>query len=246
MRQRYPESRLWRVEEARLYTHKRQLDKAIDVLSSGPTSKMKQVTALNDFELSIDALLAQDWNLMRDSFLRCLENNEWSPAMYYFAAGCASLELYRDAHHGGDTHEARRQKAKAEAFIRKAPSLTGAKKFMARKLPFEAFLLMKIKRWEERAAALKVDLADAVGTSPAMELCYMWNGTRRMGEKELENCIPCLSWERCTSDKVVEIIRTEQDELACWALCMSTIKRSQGKFDEARSLLDENIIPHDP
>ncbi|CAG9950948.1 unnamed protein product [Clonostachys rosea f. rosea IK726] len=204
--------------------------------SSGPTSKMKQVTALNDFELSIDALLAQDWNLMRDSFLRCLENNEWSPAMYYFAAGCASLELYRDAHHGGDTHEARRQKAKAEAFIRKAPSLTGAKKFMARKLPFEAFLLMKIKRWEERAAALKVDLADAVGTSPAMELCYMWNGTRRMGGKELENCIPCLSWERCTSDKVVETIRTEQDELACWAL-------TQGKFDEARSLLDENIMP---
>ncbi|CAH0039483.1 unnamed protein product [Clonostachys rhizophaga] len=246
MRQRYPESRLWRVEEARLHTHRRQLHKAIEVLSSGPTSKMKQVTALNDFELSIDALLAQDWNLMRDSFLRCLENNEWSPAMYYFAAGCASLELYRDAHHGGDTHEARRQKAKAEAFIRKAPSLTGAKKFMARKLPFEAFLLMKIKRWEERAAALKVDLADAVGTSPAMELCYMWNGTRRMGEKELENCIPCLSWERCTSDKVVETIRTEQDELACWALCMSTIKRTQGKFSEARSLLDENIIPHDP
>lgn len=243
MRKRYPDSRLWRVEEARAYTSDRNLTKAISVLTTGTSSKMKQVTALNDFELALDAMMAQDWPLMRDTFLRCLENNDWSPAMYYFMAGCACLELYRNAYHAGDVDEARRQKGKADGYLRKAPTVAGAKKFMAKKLPFEVFLQMKVKRWEERAVELKVDLVDAVGASPAMELCYMWNGTKRMGTTELEKAVKCCAWERCTDERVAEKLKGEEDEVAVWAVCLAAVRRRQGLLDQARILL-ENVTKH--
>jgi hypothetical protein len=248
MRQRYPASRLWRVEEARQYTRERNVTKAIEVLTTGQLSRMKQVTALNDFELALDAMIDHKWGLMRDAFLRCLENNEWSPAMYYFLAGCASLELYRDAFHAGDKDEARREKQKAEDFLRKAPTVTGGKRLMAKKLPMEAFLQMRVQRWEERAAAMGVDLADAPGVSPALEMAYMWNGTRRMGPKQLAMAEESLSFKRCTSEAVAEKIQQggpEADELGVWALSLAAVRRTQGKREEARELLNEYIMKHD-
>lgn len=249
MRQRYPDSRLWRVEEARQYTRERNVAKAIETLTTGAPSRMKQVTALNDFELALDAMINQNWVLMREAFLRCLENNEWSPAMYYFLAGCASLELYRDAYHAGDLDEARREKAKAEEFFRKAPTVTGGKKLLARKLPMEDFIQMRSKRWEERASEMGIDLADAIGMSPGMEMSYFWNGTRRMGPGELERGEECCSWTRCTNEKLAARLQqeggSEVDELGVWALCLSAIRRSQGRRDEARALLTDYIIKYD-
>lgn len=248
MRQRYPESRLWRVEEARQHTRERNVGKAIETLTGGQESRMKQVTALNDFELALDAMVAQDWVLMRNSFLRCLENNEWSPAMYYFMAGCASIELYRDAYHAGNTDEARREKAKAEEFLRKAPTVTGGKRLLAKKLPTEVFLQMRVKRWEERAAEFGVELADAVGVSAAIEMAYVWNGSRRMGPEQLASAEECCSWARCTSDEVAKKIQAggaEVDELGAWALCMAAIRRNQGRREEAKALLDEHVLKHD-
>lgn len=248
MRERYPDSRLWRVEEARQHTRERNTAKAIETLTTGAPSRMKQVTALNDFELALDAMITQNWVLMREAFLRCLENNEWSPSMYYFLAGCASLELYRDAFHAGDTGEARREKAKAEEFFRKAPTVAGGKKLLAKKLPMEVFIQMRSKRWEDRAAEMGIDLADAIGLSPGMEMAYCWNGTRRMGPEELERGEACCSWKRCTDEKVAKKLqedKAELDEIGLWALCMSAIRRSQGKRDEARTLLNDYIIKYD-
>ena len=248
MRQRYPDSRLWRVEEARQHTRERNVAKAIETLTTGAPSRMKQVTALNDFELALDAMITQNWVLMRDSFLRCLENNEWSPAMYYFLAGCASLELYRDAYHAGDVDEARREKAKAEDFFRKAPTVTGGKKLLAKKLPMEVFIQMRAKRWEDRATEMGIDLADAIGMSPGMEMAYFWNGTRRMGPAELMEGEKCCSWARCTNEKLAQRLQAggpEIDELGVWALCVAAIRRSQGKRDEARALLNDHITKYD-
>jgi len=72
MRTRYPDSGLWLIEEARLYSNERNLPKAVEVLTSAGDAKMKQVTALNNFELSLNSMAIQDWPLMRDSFMRCL------------------------------------------------------------------------------------------------------------------------------------------------------------------------------
>lgn len=246
MRERYPDSRLWQVEEARCLSNERDLPAAVKLLTSSTLSNMKQIAALSDFELALDAMYAQDWPLMRDSFIRCAETNDWSPALYYFMAGCASLELYRDARGAGDVDEARRQKKTAVAYLRKAPTVAGKKKFMAGKLPFELFLQRKLQRWEERAAQLGIEMADAVGASPALELCYMWNGFKKMGVAELQASAENLSWDRCTCDKaVVDKMKAEGDEMGAWAVCMAAIQRSQGRYEDAKEVLREHAMKHD-
>ncbi|PNY23530.1 Mitochondrial outer membrane protein iml-2, partial [Tolypocladium capitatum] len=246
LRARYPESRLWRVEESRLLANDGRLDEAMAMLTTACESKMKQVAALSYFELAVDAMIVQDWVLLRDTFLRCLEVNDWSPAMYYYMAGCASLELYRDAVHGGDDDEARRQKTRAEEHLRKAPQVAGKKRLMARQLPIETFLQRKLQKWEARAKELGVDLADAVGSSPALEMCYMWNGQKRMRARELERGVANLGWARCTADEeTVDRIKSEEDEMAVWAVGSAALLRGQGKLEEARAVLKEKVLAHD-
>ncbi|RBR25069.1 uncharacterized protein FIESC28_02126 [Fusarium coffeatum] len=246
MRTRYPDSRLWLIEEARLYSNERNLPKAVEVLTTAGDAKMKQVTALNNFELSLNSMAIQDWPLMRDSFMRCLELNDWSHALYYYMAGIASIELYRDALAAGDEDEARRNKTKAEELLRKAPGVAGKKRFMARQLPFEVFVQRKIQKWEERAKSLSVDLADAIGASPAAEMSYMWNTIKRMGPAELEKAVGGMSWDRCTAKpEVVEKIKAEIDEMGSWALITASLYRSQKKFEEAREMLETHVLKHD-
>ncbi|KAM0234035.1 hypothetical protein ACHAP5_010213 [Fusarium lateritium] len=246
MRSRYPASRLWLIEEARLYSNDRDVPKAVEVLSSGDESKMKQVTALNNFELSLNCIALQDWTLMRDAFMRCVELNDWSHALYYYMAGIASVELYRDAVAAGDADEARRQKVKAEEYLRKAPGVAGKKRFMARQLPFEVFVQRKMQKWEERAKSLSVDLADAIGSSPALEMSYMWNTNKRMGPGELEKALAGMSWDRCTGPpEVVAKIKAEVDEMGSWALISASLLRNQKKFVEAREMLETHVLKHD-
>lgn len=246
LRARYPKSRLWRVEESRLLANNKELQKAIHILTTGEVSKMRQVTALNDFELSINAMAVQDWNLMHDSFLACLKVNDWSPAMYYYMAGCASLELYRNAVQDRDTVEALQQREKAESYFRKAPQTVGKKRFMARQLPIETFVQRKVQKWENLAKLHGANLADVVGSSPALEMCYMWNGAKRMGEGELRKGIENLRWERCTAEpQVFESIKAQKDEMAVWAISMASLLRGQGKLEDARSVLGQNVLNHD-
>ncbi|TWU71231.1 Mitochondrial outer membrane protein iml2 [Metarhizium rileyi] len=246
LRARYPDSRLWRVEESRLHANSKDVQRAIDMLSTGKESAMKQITAVNNFELAINAMILQRWDLMRDTFLRCLDISDWSPGMYYYMAGCASLELYRDAHHSGDVTEARRLKSKTHEYFRKAPQLSGKQRLMARQLPLETFLQRKVQKWEEQARTLNVDLADAIGVSPAIEVCYFWNGQKRMAKKQLDQAVAHLKWERCTADaQVVSKLREEKDDMAVWAIGMAALLQGQGKMDDAVKLLDDHVLAYD-
>ncbi|KAG5982814.1 hypothetical protein E4U55_001308 [Claviceps digitariae] len=253
LRARYPDSRMWRVEESRLYANDRDLPRAVELLSTGKQSAMKQVTALNNFELGINAMILQDWGLMRDTFLLCLEISDWSPGVYYYLAGCAALELYRDAYHKGTQTvnsaqdlEVRRLKDQAEEYLRKVPHVSGKQRLMARQLPLEAFAQRKLQKWEARATTLGIDLADAVGPSPALEISYMWSGQKKMSSKEMELALTHLDWNRCTAEPgVVDALKTEEDDVAVWAIGMSSILQGMGKMDEAVQLLEQNVLLHD-
>lgn len=246
MRTQFPKSRLWRVQESIMTANEGNVQQAIEILTSGEPAKMKQVAAVNNFELSLNRMMAQDWAKMRDDYLRCLELNDWSPAMYYFMAGCASLEMYRDAVVAGDETEAKLQKSKAEGYFEKAPSVIGKKRLMARQLPLETYLQHRIQRWQSRAKELGVDLADAIGSPPVLEMIYMWNGQKRMGEAEKLRALETMEWSRYTGDKhVLDKIQGEADEIAVWAICRASILKGLGRIDEARTLLEEHVTSKD-
>ncbi|KAK1990256.1 breast cancer protein, partial [Colletotrichum falcatum] len=248
MRTRYPDSRLWRVEESRVLAQQRRLADAIQLLTTGPESKMRQVTALNCFELGLAAMSHQDWELMQKTFLHCVELNDWSHTLYYYMAGCAELELYRDAFHGEDKDEGemRRRKKKAEELFRKAPTTAGRKKFMARQLPFDTFITRKIQKWEDRAKEFKVDLADAIAVSPAQEMVNLWNGTKRMNNEELNQSAKSLAWERCTLPaEALEKIRNTPDEASIRSISLAAIYRTLGRFEDARTILQTEVLDAD-
>ncbi|KAI0380632.1 hypothetical protein F5Y04DRAFT_271331 [Hypomontagnella monticulosa] len=241
MRVRYPDSGLWRFEEARVLGHSRDLHGALKALKSNQASKIRQVTALNNFEMALNSMYIHDFPDMRDNFLRCIELNDWSHALYYYIAGCAELENYRNAFHSKEKDESLIQlhKKKADELLRKAPTVAGKKRFLSRPLPFEQFVARKLLKWEARSKELGVDLVDAVGVSPVEEMTYLWNGQKKMREPELKMSEEMLSWSRLTApEEAQKKIKAEIDEQAARDLCRAAVARTLGNLNEARELLD--------
>lgn len=268
MRAQYPDSRMWKVEEARVLGNARRLSEAIEMLKANGDSKMRQVTALTNFELSVNALFLMEWQTMREGFLRCVELNDWSHSLYYYFVGASEVEMYRDAvlalRENDNTPatdkdaatqkeqikstleaEAKRHKRNAEEYLRKAPAAGGRKKFFARQMPFEVFALRKVAKWEARAKEWGCDLVDAVGASPGQEMVYLWSGAKRMPPGTLEKAIGCLRWERCTaSEDKVEIIKGMADEVAIKAACESSLLSNLGRYEEAREKV-KHVVEQD-
>src|SRR5277367_515948 len=115
--------------------------------------------------------------------------------MKYSIAGCAHVELYRDLQ-ASDPEAANMQREKATELLKKAPTLAGRKRFMAKQLPFDIYVTRKVQKWEERAKEWDVDFIDAIGVSPIEEMIYLWNGSKRMNVSELETSLEKLDWQR--------------------------------------------------
>lgn len=161
--------------------------------------------------------------------------------MYAYQEGISHLEVYREFK-TSDPKRASKEKALAEKYIRKAPPLAGKQKVMSKELPFDTYITRKVQKWEDRAKNWKVDLADAIGVSPFAEMIYLWNGSRKQNKEELEKSLKCAGWERSAYPERFE---NDVDEMAIHALVVSSVYKNMGKYEDARSLLQNTVLSHD-
>jgi hypothetical protein len=175
MVRRHPQSKLWKLEQARMLGYNRNLQESIKILTQNSDSNMKQIATIYMFEMSLTSMVIHDYELCADSWIKCADTSSWSPTLYAYMTGSAYLELYRDARNT-DPEKAETYKKLAAEFIRKGPPLAGRQKVMNRELPFDVYIVRKVKKWEERAKFWGVDLVDAIGTSPlAEQICRCYN-----------------------------------------------------------------------
>jgi hypothetical protein len=240
MRKRYPESRLWKMEEARMYAYNRNLGAAIKILADSSNSNMKQIAVINMFEMSLTSMFLLDYELCAKCWIQCAELSSWSPTLYAYLTGVAYVEMYRNVRENDPTTAAK-YKEKATEYIRKGPPLAGRQKVMNRDLPFDIYIVRKVAKWEERAKAWKVDLVDVIGVSPFVEMIYFWGGLKKQDTELLEKTLGSLKWGRVSH---AEKFTNDLDETAIHAILNAATARNLGRLGEARNFLTSHILNH--
>jgi len=238
MRSRHPKSHLWLLEEARMEAGNKRLSTAISILNGSTKSPLKQVEAIEMFERSLDAMYMHDYALCAESFIACVSLNNWSHTLYYYIAGAANVELYRQKK-ATDPKVAANYAAKAAELLKIATKHAGKKKFMARQLPFDIFVTRKIHKWEARAHEWNVPFVDAIGVSPIEEMIFLWNGYKRMNTTQLETCLERLTWSE-TSNACWS--REGLDEKAILALLRGATLRTLGRWDDAKEAHNDGVL----
>ena len=241
MRGRYPDSKLWKLEDARMEGHNKNLKVAMQMLSANLGSKMKQIAIINMFEAGLTAMFIHEYQLCADMWTTCADLSQWSPTIYAYLTGASYLELYRNLRES-DPAAAKEYKTKATEYIRKGPPLAGRQKVMSKELPFDIYITRKVKKWEERASSWGVDLVDAIGVSPLAEMMYFWNGLKKCNEEQLQMTLDILEWTR-TSEP--EKHKADLDETATHALLRAAVLRNMKQYSTARQVLKTEILSHD-
>ncbi|RDI76794.1 hypothetical protein Vi05172_g13219 [Venturia inaequalis] len=240
-RARYPKSRLWILEEARMLSSARKPEEAVELLRNTEDSQLRQVLALQWFERSLNNMYFHSYEECSVGFQKCVSLNNWSHGLYYYIAGACHVELYRELK-GNDAPLALEHAKKAEQLLRKVPEHIGKKKMMGRQLPFDTFVGRKIQKWEQRSKDWKVDFIDAIGVSPIEEMTYFWNGYKRMRPEHLERCLHKLAWS--TSEANPHWSKENLDEQALLAVLQGTVLRNLGRTKEAREVLQSKVLSH--
>lgn len=238
MRLQHPESKLWRMEEARMLAYNKDLVGAAAILEDNAKGNMKQIAMINVFEQALIHMFTHQYELTAETWIKCSNLSSWSPTLYYYMAGIAYLEHYRSIR-DSDPAAAAQAKIKAEEYIKKGPPLAGKQKVMAKQLPFDIFIVAKVQKWTERAEAQGVDLADAVGVSPYVEMMFWWNGIKKCDARELEQCLRCLDYAHAGSED-----SSLEEERVVGQLLRASVLRNLERFDEARALLLD-VLSHD-
>ncbi|KAH9870692.1 hypothetical protein IAQ61_006170 [Plenodomus lingam] len=242
MRGRYPKSHIYLIEEARMLAVDKQLESSIKFVENAGESPLKQLEALGWFERSLNNMYIHDYEKTAFAFQKCITLNNWSHGLYYFICGASYVELYR-RNKNADPTAAKKHAAEAEKFFKLVVPNTGKKKFMARQLPFDVFVIRKIQKWEARAKEWKCDFIDAIGVSPLEEMIYFWNGYKRMRIDHLEVSLQNLAWSESAANPFWE--KESQDEHAILTVLRAATLRNMGRTAEAKALLEKDILPID-
>ncbi|KAF5869891.1 putative mitochondrial outer membrane protein iml2 protein [Botrytis fragariae] len=238
MKARHPDSRLWKLEEARMLSYNQDLKGALEILEENSKSKMKQIAMINTFEMALTTLFFHEYQKSATAWINCSEQSAWSPTLYHYMAGASYVELYRNTR-VSDPTAAKIHKKKATEFLMKAPPLAGKQKVMAKQLPFDIYIVSKVGKWEQRAKTWNVDLIDAIGPSPFVEMIYFWNGVKKSGNVELQKCLDLLEETRMTC---AEKCNEDEDDGAIHLLLRGCVMRNMGRYEEARKILTGGIV----
>ncbi|KAI9727027.1 MAG: Tetratricopeptide repeat protein 39C [Cirrosporium novae-zelandiae] len=244
LRERFPRSKLWLLEEARMKAANKSLDTALTLLRGDLKSPLKQVEALGVFEKSLDSMYAHRYQESADSFLECMKINTWSHALYYYIAGINHLALYRQYSARSSTPNpklASNHAKLATKFLQTAPTHAGKKRFMARQLPFDVFVARKVEKWSTRAKDRGIDFIDAAGVSPVIEMIFLWNGLKRMTPELLQKCLDALFYDTHSPTWDQE----DKDEKALEALIRASVTRHLGHPADARAILTAEVMDID-
>jgi hypothetical protein len=137
----------------------------------------------------------------------------------------------------------------AQTLLEEVPRFIGKKKIIGRQLPFDVFVGRKLQKWQARAKDFKVDLVDAVGVSPLSEMCYFWNGYKRMAPENLEKSLVRIQWSESVLNDGKEGVPSweneDLDERGIHAVLKATVLRNLGRTAEARELIEKNVLAHD-
>ncbi|KAI5800121.1 outer membrane protein Iml2/Tetratricopeptide repeat protein 39 [Geopyxis carbonaria] len=232
MRRRYPNSALWRLEEARIESVYGSVGVAVDMLSVPFKTEMRQVEALILFEKSINCMFLHRYDAVAEGFLHLTTMNKWSHGLYHYFAAACNIEQYRYFKEI-DIEKSIQYAEKAEELLNLVPTFMGKRRFMAQNLPLEVFADRKIKKWRARAISRNCRLIDGVGVSPLEEMIYIWNGYRKMHQENFDISLKALDYSKNEEDP---------DEQAIRWLLMAVVHRRMGKLQEAKSML-ERVIP---
>lgn len=242
MRERYPKSHLWLVEESRMMAADRELEGAVALVNEAGESPLRQLEALSWFERSLNNMYMHHYEGTRGAFEKCIELNNWSHALYWYICGSAYVELYRHSMTTDLTAAAKYATEAKELFQKVLPNI-GKKRFMGRQLPFDVFVNRKLQKWEARAKEWNCDMIDAIGVSPLEEMIYFWNGAKRMRMDHLETSLENLAWSESPANPHWD--KEDLDEKSILAVLRASIYRNMGRTAEAKAILEKEVIPVD-
>lgn len=176
------------------------------------------------------------------TIMKCADLNSWSRSLYYYIAGTCHISLYRELA-ATDPKKADEHAQTAVNLLHKAPKFAGTKKFMARQLPFDLFVVRKIAKWEARAKEWNVPLVDAVGVDPVEEMIFLWNGHSRMTQAQLEESMARLSWSESDANRTWA--REGAEEKGIYQLLRAAVLRSMRRHEEAKEIIQTSIFTLD-
>lgn len=265
----FPHSALWLLQEGRMLASRGRLEEAITLMDSLPGEKiqMRQVELLLVFDRAMILVFMHKYERLASDFIRLVEINAWSHALYFYMAGACYLESWRMCQTGllpkltgKDDIDPSKEKwylEQLEKFLLEAPEQIGKKKFMAKMMPFERFFVRKMGEIKQVSKLNHLSTTEAIGTSLIHELSYFWNGYNRMSEEQLKLAIQLLSYsavgdDTCLVDdsgKPYSELPRESTEQKMIRLTLQAISmRRLGQIKEGELALDwvlKNIVTAD-
>ena len=191
----YSRGALWQLQEGRTKATEGDIRGAVEIMndtSRGPIN-LRQVEGLMLFDKSMLMILLHDYQRCSTNFLKLIELSSWSHMLYTYLSAMCKVEIYR-AHKVDNSEKAQIAKEEAGKLLEMAPSHLAKKKILSKPMPFDKFVLRKINQWKEVAAASRIHIVDAIGTSPIHEIVYFWNGYRHMPRDDLELALKLLGY----------------------------------------------------